>query len=80
MLPTTDTPRGLQVNMADVLFAFGKYQITATRARGLGEFSGIVLAHPGLHLSVEGYADSVGSDALNQTVSAAARRTPCVIF
>jgi outer membrane protein OmpA-like peptidoglycan-associated protein len=28
-----------------------------------------VLAHPGLHLSVEGYTDSVGSDAFNQTLS-----------
>src|SRR5580704_6900642 len=69
VLPTTDTPRGLQVNMADVLFAFGKYELQPSAREALAKFSGIVLAHPGLHLSVEGYTDSVGSDAFNQTLS-----------
>lgn len=69
ILPTTDTPRGLQVNMADVLFAFGKYDLQPPAREALAKFSGIVLAHPGLHLSVEGYTDSVGSDAFNQTLS-----------
>ena len=69
ILPTTDTPRGLQVNMADVLFAFGKYDLQPPAREALAKFTGIVLAHPGLHLSVEGYTDSVGSDAFNQTLS-----------
>jgi outer membrane protein OmpA-like peptidoglycan-associated protein len=69
VLPTTDTPRGLQVNMADVLFAFGKYELQPPAREALAKFSGIVLAHPGLHLSVEGYTDNVGSDAFNQTLS-----------
>ncbi|HEY0701243.1 MAG TPA: OmpA family protein [Candidatus Acidoferrales bacterium] len=69
ILPTTDTPRGLQVNMADVLFAFGKFELQAPAREALAKFSGIVLAHPGLHLAVEGYTDSVGSDAFNQTLS-----------
>jgi outer membrane protein OmpA-like peptidoglycan-associated protein len=69
ILPTTDTTRGLQVNMADVLFAFGKYDLQPPAREALAKFSGIVLAHPGLHLSVEGYTDSVGSDAFNQTLS-----------
>jgi outer membrane protein OmpA-like peptidoglycan-associated protein len=69
ILPTTDTSRGLQVNMADVLFAFGKYDLQPPAREALAKFSGIVLAHPGLHLAVEGYTDSVGSDAFNQTLS-----------
>jgi outer membrane protein OmpA-like peptidoglycan-associated protein len=69
ILPTTDTPRGLKVNMADVLFAFGKYDLQPPAREALAKFSGIVLAHPGLHLAVEGYTDSVGSDAFNQTLS-----------
>ena len=69
VLPTTDTPRGLQVNMADVLFEFGKFQLQQSAREALAKFSGIVLAHPGLHLSVEGYTDSVGSDSFNQTLS-----------
>lgn len=69
ILPTTDTTRGLQVNMADVLFAFGKYDLQPPAREALAKFSGIVLAHPSLHLAVEGYTDSVGSDTFNQTLS-----------
>jgi outer membrane protein OmpA-like peptidoglycan-associated protein len=69
ILPTTDTPRGLQVNMADVLFAFGKFDLQAPAREALAKFSGIVLAHPGLHLAVEGYTDSVGTALFNQTLS-----------
>jgi outer membrane protein OmpA-like peptidoglycan-associated protein len=69
VLPTTDTPRGLKANLADVLFAFGKYELQPPAREALAKFSGIVIAHPGLHLSVEGYTDSVGTDAFNQTLS-----------
>ena len=69
VLPTTDTPRGLKVNMADVLFAFGKYDLQPAAREALAKFSGIVIAHPGLHLSVEGYTDSVGSETFNQKLS-----------
>ena len=35
----------------------------------LAKISGIVLAHPGLKLEVEGHTDSVGSDDYNQKLS-----------
>ena len=69
ILPTTDTPRGLKVNMADVLFAFGKYDLQPPAREALAKLSGIVLGHPGLKLSVEGYTDSIGTDEFNQTLS-----------
>ncbi|MGC1583082.1 MAG: OmpA family protein, partial [Candidatus Acidiferrales bacterium] len=69
VLPTTDTPRGLKVNMADVLFAFGKYDLRPPTREALAKLSGIVIGHPGLKLSVEGYTDSIGSDEVNQTLS-----------
>jgi outer membrane protein OmpA-like peptidoglycan-associated protein len=69
VLPTTDTPRGLKANLADVLFAFGKYDLKPAAREALAKFSGIVLAHPGLKMQVEGYTDNVGSDAVNQTLS-----------
>ena len=69
ILPTTDTPRGLKVNMADVLFAFGKYDLRPPAREALAKLSGIVIGHPGLKLSVEGYTDSIGSDEVNQTLS-----------
>jgi outer membrane protein OmpA-like peptidoglycan-associated protein len=69
ILPTTDTPQGLKVNMADVLFAFGKYDLKPEAREALAKLSGIVLSHPGLKLAIDGYTDSVGTDALNQTLS-----------
>jgi outer membrane protein OmpA-like peptidoglycan-associated protein len=69
ILPTTDTPRGLKANLADVLFATGKYELQPTAREALAKFSGIVVAHPGLKLQVEGYTDTVGGDTYNQTLS-----------
>jgi outer membrane protein OmpA-like peptidoglycan-associated protein len=69
VLPTTDTPRGLQANLADVLFATGKSDLQNAAQLSLAKFAGIVLAHPGLNLAVEGYTDSTGSDEFNQKLS-----------
>ena len=69
VLETTDTPRGLVVNMADVLFAFGKYNLQNDAQVKLAKLSGIILAHPGLHLAVEGYTDNIGGDEPNMKLS-----------
>ena len=69
ILETRDTPRGLVVNLGDVLFDFGKYNLRSVAKEKLAKLSGIVLGHPGLNLAVEGHTDSVGSDAMNQTLS-----------
>jgi len=69
ILATRDTPRGLVVSLGDVLFATGKYDITSDAQVKLAKLSGIILAHPGLNLAVEGYTDNVGSEAFNQTLS-----------
>jgi outer membrane protein OmpA-like peptidoglycan-associated protein len=69
ILPTTDTERGLKVNMGDVLFDTGKYDLRPPAREALAKLSGIILAHPGLQLAVEGFTDSVGSDAFNQQLS-----------
>jgi outer membrane protein OmpA-like peptidoglycan-associated protein len=69
ILPTTDTPRGLKANLADVLFATAKYDLQPPAREALAKFSGIVIAHPGLKLAIEGYTDSTGSDEFNQTLS-----------
>jgi outer membrane protein OmpA-like peptidoglycan-associated protein len=69
VLQTQDTARGLIVNMSDVLFDFGKYTLKPAAREKLAKISGIVLAHPGLTLQIEGYTDSVGSDEVNQQLS-----------
>jgi outer membrane protein OmpA-like peptidoglycan-associated protein len=69
ILETRDTPRGLVVNMGDVLFDFGKYDLKPEAREKLAKLSGIVLAHSGLNLAVEGYTDNVGGDDFNQKLS-----------
>jgi outer membrane protein OmpA-like peptidoglycan-associated protein len=69
ILETRDTARGLIVNMSDVLFDTAKYTLKPGAREKLAKISGIVLAHPGLMLSVEGHTDSVGSDDYNQKLS-----------
>jgi outer membrane protein OmpA-like peptidoglycan-associated protein len=69
ILETHDTPRGLVVNMADVLFDTGKYDLRQLAREKLARLAGIILAHPGLKLEVEGHTDSTGTDMLNQRLS-----------
>ncbi len=69
ILETRDTARGLVVNMADVLFDSAKYTLRPPAREKLAKLSGIVLAHPGLRLEVEGHTDSIGSEDYNQKLS-----------
>ena len=69
VLQTVDTPRGLVVTMADVLFASGKYQLSQDANLKLARLSGVILAQPGLKLRIEGYTDTTGSAAFNLTLS-----------
>jgi len=69
VLQTTDSPRGLVVNMADVLFDFGKYNLKTDAQIKLAKLAGIIQAHPGLHLAIEGHTDNIGSDESNLKLS-----------
>ncbi|MGA6955270.1 MAG: OmpA family protein [Candidatus Acidiferrales bacterium] len=69
VLQTTDTPRGLVVNMADVLFQTGKYALSSDAQLKLAKLSGIIQAHPGLNLAIEGYTDTTGTADFNMTLS-----------
>jgi outer membrane protein OmpA-like peptidoglycan-associated protein len=69
ILQTRDSARGLIVNMSDVLFDTGKFTLKPGAREKLAKISGIVLAHPGLNLQIEGYTDSVGGDEMNQQLS-----------
>ncbi len=68
-LPTKDTERGLVVNMGDVLFDTGKFDLRPPAREKLARLAGICLAYPDLRLRAEGYTDSTGSDDLNQKLS-----------
>ncbi len=69
ILQTRDTARGLIVNMSDVLFDFNQATLKPDAREKLAKMSGLLLAYPTLHLSVEGHTDSVGSDEYNMKLS-----------
>lgn len=69
ILATRDSARGLVANMSDVLFRSGSYELAPGARERLAKVSGIVLAYPSLHVSIEGHTDSVGTDDYNQTLS-----------
>jgi outer membrane protein OmpA-like peptidoglycan-associated protein len=69
VLQTTDTVRGLVVNMADVLFETNKYALSSDAKLKLAKLTGIIQAHPGLNLAVEGHTDTTGTADYNMTLS-----------
>jgi outer membrane protein OmpA-like peptidoglycan-associated protein len=69
ILQTRETARGLIVNMSDVLFDTAKYTLKPGAREKLAKISGIILAHPGLTITVEGHTDSVGGDEYNMKLS-----------
>lgn len=69
ILETRDTDRGLVVNMADVLFDTGRFNLRVEAREKLAKFSGIMLNYPTLNVAVEGHTDSTGGDELNQKLS-----------
>jgi len=69
ILQTQDSARGLIVQMSDVLFDTGSATLKTGAREKLAKISGILLAHPGLMLQIEGHTDSVGGDDFNQQLS-----------
>jgi outer membrane protein OmpA-like peptidoglycan-associated protein len=69
VLATRDSARGLIANMSDVLFRSGSVELLPAARERLAKVSGIVLAYPSLHVSIEGHTDSIGSDEYNQDLS-----------
>lgn len=69
VLETRESARGLIVNMSDVLFDTNQHTLRQGARERLARVAGIVLAHPGLTLQVEGHTDSVASDEYNQVLS-----------
>ncbi len=69
VLQTTDTAQGLVVKMADVLFQTGKYELNTEAQLKLAKLSGIIQAHPGLSLAIDGYTDNTGTPEINMSLS-----------
>ena len=69
VLQTRDSARGLISTMPDVLFDFNKYTLKPQTRERLAKVAGILLAYPDLHLEIDGYTDSIGTDQYNQQLS-----------
>jgi outer membrane protein OmpA-like peptidoglycan-associated protein len=69
VLPTTDTDRGLVVNLGDVLFDTAKSDLRPPAREALARLAGIVLNYPSLMLKIEGHTDSTGTPQFNQKLS-----------
>lgn len=65
-----ETERGVVVNLPDVLFEFGKADLTNDAWAKTRDIAGILNTQArGRNISVEGHTDSIGSDAYNQRLS-----------
>jgi outer membrane protein OmpA-like peptidoglycan-associated protein len=69
VLETTETARGLIVHMGDVLFDTNKYTLKPNAQVSLAKVATILTLYPNLTVQVEGYTDSTGAPAYNQTLS-----------
>ncbi len=63
------TARGLIVNLPDILFDFNRATLRPQAREVLSKLSGILLVTGDTRLSVEGHADSIGTEDYNQQLS-----------
>ncbi len=66
---TTDTARGLIVNLAGVLFDVNKATLKPESQLKLAKLAGILMVFQDMKLSIEGHTDSTGSEELNLRLS-----------
>jgi len=69
VLQTTETARGLVMNLGDVLFDTNKYTLKPNAQVSLAKVATILTLYPNLKVQIEGYTDSTGTPAYNQTLS-----------
>ncbi len=72
---TTETARGLIVNLAGVLFDVNKATLKPDSQLKLAKLAGILMVFQDMKLSIEGHTDSTGSEELNLRLSTDRART-----
>jgi len=69
-LEARETERGVVVNLPDVLFEFGKANLTSGARDKTRDIAGVLTNQAqGRRVSIEGHTDSIGSDSANQALS-----------
>jgi outer membrane protein OmpA-like peptidoglycan-associated protein len=68
-LQAKHTDRGVVVTLGDVLFATGSSELQEGSQRSISRLTAFLNEHPQRTVRIEGFTDSVGSDAYNQNLS-----------
>ena len=68
-LKATQTTRGLMMTLGDVLFDTGRSELKSGASRKLDQLAQFLREHPNRRVQIDGFTDSVGSDALNESLS-----------
>jgi outer membrane protein OmpA-like peptidoglycan-associated protein len=68
-LAAKNTERGIVITLGDVLFATGSAQLSNDGLRTVEKLAAVLKKNPQRVVLVEGYTDSVGSEASNQQLS-----------
>lgn len=63
------TPRGLVLTLGDVLFDTGKAELNSGAGRKLDQLAQFLTEHPDRRVQIDGFTDSVGTDAYNLDLS-----------
>lgn len=68
-LDVQETQRGIVANLPDVLFEFGRADLTGGARQAVGNIARVASRASGRTISIEGHTDSVGSAEFNQRLS-----------
>ena len=68
-LKAKPTDRGDVITLGDVLFATGRSELQGSSDRSIDALSAFLTSHPERLVRIEGFTDSVGSEASNQGLS-----------
>jgi outer membrane protein OmpA-like peptidoglycan-associated protein len=68
-LKATPTPRGMVMTLGDVLFDTGRAELKSGAGRKLDQLAQFLSEHPDRRVQIDGFTDSVGSDAYNEELS-----------
>jgi outer membrane protein OmpA-like peptidoglycan-associated protein len=68
-LKATPTPRGLVLTLGDVLFDTGRAELNPGSSRKLDQLAQFLAEHKERRVQIDGFTDSVGSDAYNEELS-----------
>jgi outer membrane protein OmpA-like peptidoglycan-associated protein len=68
-LQAKQTERGIVLTLSDVLFAFGRADLSPGAVRNVDKLASFLEKHPERNVLIEGHTDSIGSDEFNLVLS-----------